>query len=84
MAVFYKILRNLALILFHRLGKKVYGELLLQKGCAFIFFIGENAAYGACLPLAFSRRRWNALACKLAGDGASRFSVHEHGVYPAH
>ena len=31
MAVFYKILRNLALILFHRLGKKINGELLLVQ-----------------------------------------------------
>ena len=35
MAVFNKILRNLALVLFHRLGKKINGELLLANDSNF-------------------------------------------------
>ena len=80
MALVHNVLRHLALVDLHLFGKEIHGEFLLQDRRALVFFVRQDALYGAGLPFFLAARRGDALGCKVCGDPVHRFALNEQFV----
>lgn len=64
-ALFHYVLRDLALVHLHLLGKEIHGELLLQDRAALVLLVRQDALNGAALPYTATREDETFMDCQL-------------------
>src|SRR5699024_7644968 len=80
MVSFHIVLRHLALVLFLFLCQEVRCVNLLEKGIAFVLFVGKNTLDRFLAPVLFTARCRNTLLGELPRYRIRRFSLQEKSV----
>ena len=80
-ALFHYVLRDLALVHLHLLGKEIYRELLLQDRTALVLLVRQDAFNGTALPFDLPARRRDALLRQMLRDPVERLALNEKAVY---
>ena len=78
--LFHYVLRDLALVHLHLLGKEIHGELLLQDRAALVLLVRQDALNGAALPFDLPARRRDALSRQVLCDPVERLALNEKAV----
>ena len=79
-ALFHYVLRDLALVHLHLLGKEIHGELLLQDRAALVLLVRQDALNGVALPFDLPARRRDALFRQVLCDPVERLALNEKAV----